>query len=228
MVHTYTKKDRNKKLAPNFVVGEFLCHCGCGKALVDDNLPKLLQQIRDHFGKPLIITSPYRCEKHNKAVGGATGSRHTKGQAADFYIPGVAPAEIAKYAESIGIKGIGLYEKADCGDDFAHIDTREKKSFWCGHKELSRSTFGGSPKQTFTVELSTLYRGCTGDEVRALQAQLVGYGYDLGKSGPNKDGVDGIYGPATENAVEAYQEDNGLAADGIAGPNTRKSMLGLD
>ena len=220
MVHTYTKKDRNKKLAPNFIVGEFLCHCGCGKALVDEKLPELLQQIRDHFGKPLIITSPYRCDKHNKAVGGAAGSRHTKGQAADFYIPGVAPAEIAKYAESIGIKGIGLYEKADCGDDFVHIDTREKKSFWYGHKELPRSTFGGAPKQTFTVELSTLYRGCTGDEVRALQAQLVGYGYPII--------ADGIYGAKTENAVEAYQEDNGLAADGIAGPDTRTRMMGLE
>ena len=220
MVHTYTKKDRNKKLAPNFIVGEFLCHCGCGKALVDEKLPELLQQIRDHFGKPLIVTSPYRCDKHNKNVGGATGSRHTKGQAADFYIPGVAPAEIAKYAESIGIKGIGLYEKADCGDDFVHIDTREKKSFWYGHKELPRSTFGGSPKQTFTVELSTLYRGCTGDEVRALQAQLVGYGYPII--------ADGIYGAKTENAVMCYQKDNGLAADGIAGPDTRTHMLGLE
>ena len=220
MVHTYAKKDRNKKLAPNFVVGEFLCHCGCGKALVDDKLVEYLQQIRDHFGKETIITSAYRCEKHNKAVGGAVGSRHTKGQAADFYIPGIAPTEIAKYAESIGVKGIGLYEQADCGDDFVHIDTREKKSFWYGHKELSRSTFGGTPKQTFTVDHSTLYRGCTGDEVPALQAQLLGYGYKID--------VDGIYGPATENAVEAYQEDNGLAADGIAGPDTRTRMMGLE
>lgn len=220
MVHTYTKKDRIKQLAPNFVVGEFLCHCGCGKALVDDKLVGYLQQIRDRFGQPLIITSPYRCDKHNKNVGGATGSRHTKGQAADFYIPGIAPAEIAKYAESIGVKGIGLYEKADCGDDFVHIDTREKRAFWYGHKELPLDTFGGTPKHTFTVELTELSCGCEGAEVRALQAQLVGYGYRID--------VDGIYGPATENAVMCYQEDNSLAVDGIAGPATRTSMMGLE
>lgn len=219
MVHTYTKKDAGKLLSKNFAVGEFLCQCGCGKALVDDGLVAFLQRIRDHFNQPVIITSPYRCDKHNKSSGGAVGSRHTKGQAADFYIPHVEPAEIAKYAESIGVKGIGLYEGKD--GDFIHIDTREKKSFWYGHAQEPRATFGGAPKQqTFPVELSILRRGCEGDEVRALQAQLVGYGYPIV--------VDGIYGAKTENAVRCYQEDNGLTADGIAGPVTRSAMLGLE
>lgn len=218
MVRNYTKKDSNKQLSKHFQVGEFLCRCGCGKALVDDGLVTFLQRIRDHFNQPVIITSAYRCEKHNKAVGGATGSRHTKGQAADFYIPHVEPAEIAKYAENIGVKGIGLYEGKD--GDFVHIDTRENKSFWYGHAQEPRTTFGGAPKQIFTVELSMLRRVCEGDEVRALQAQLVGYGYPIV--------VDGIYGAKTENAVRCYQEDNGLTADGIAGPVTRSAMLGLE
>lgn len=220
MVHTYTKKDAGKRLSKNFTVGEFLCRCGCGKALVDDKLVERLQQIRDHFGEEVIITGPYRCEKHNKAAGGTTGSLHVKGMAADIVVNVVPPAEVAKYAESIGIKGIGLYEKADCGDNFVHIDTRERKSFWYGHAQEPRTTFGGAPKQIFTVELSMLRRGCEGDEVRALQAQLVGYGYPIV--------VDGIYGAKTENAVRCYQEDNGLTADGIAGPVTRSAMLGLE
>lgn len=221
MIHQYSKSDSSKRLSTNFRMGEFGCKCArCKEILVDEGLVERLQQIRNHFEKAVIITSGYRCATHNAEVGGVAGSRHTKGQAADFYIPGITPAEIAKFAESIGVKGIGLYEKADCGDDFVHIDTREKKSFWYGHKEMHRSTFGGAPKQSFTVELSTLYRGCTGDEVRALQATLKGYGYKID--------VDGIYGPATENAVEAYQEDNGLTADGIAGPDTRTHMLGVE
>ena len=74
--------------------------------------------------------------------------------------------------------------------------------------------------QTFTVELPVLKRGMKGDAVRGLQAQLVGYGYDLT--------VTGNFGPKTENAVECYQEDNGLEPDGIAGPKTRKHMNGLE
>ena len=74
--------------------------------------------------------------------------------------------------------------------------------------------------QTFTLELPVLKRGCKGNAVRGLQAQLVGYGYKID--------VDGSYGPATENAVECYQEDNGLTPDGIAGPKTRKHMTGLE
>jgi hypothetical protein len=213
------KKDGNKQLSNNFTVGEFLCRCGCGRALVDDTLVGFLQRIRDHFNQPVIITSPYRCEKHNKAVGGESGSRHTKGQAADFYIPHVEPAEIAKYAESIGVNGIGLYEAGDCGDNFVHIDTRENKSFWYGHAQKPRTTFGGAPKQKFTVELSILSRGCEGEEVRALQVMLKGYGYQIV--------ADGIYGAKTENAVMCYQEDNGLFVDGIAGFETRKNMNGI-
>ena len=218
MIRTYTQKDAGKRLSKNFTVGEFLCRCGCGRALVDDALVERLQQIRDHFGEEVIITGPYRCEKHNKAAGGAAGSLHVKGMAADIVVNAVAPAEVAKYAESIGVKGIGLYEGKD--GDFVHIDTREKKSFWYGHAQEPRTTFGGAPKQTFTVEISVLRRGCEGDEVRALQAQLVGYGYPIV--------ADGIYGAKTENAVMCYQEDNGLIADGIAGHDTRTHMMGLE
>lgn len=79
--------------------------------------------------------------------------------------------------------------------------------------------FGLEQEQTFTLELPVLRRGIMGsDAVRALQAQLVGYGYDLT--------VTGNFGPKTEAAVRAYQKDNGLTVDGIAGPKTRKHMEG--
>lgn len=218
MVHTYTQKDAGKRLSKNFTVGEFLCRCGCGKALVDDNLVSYLQQIRDHFGEAVTITGPYRCESHNVAVGGVFGSYHVHGKAADITVSGVAPAEVAKYAESIGVKGIGLYEGKD--GNFVHIDTREKKAFWHGHAQSPRTTFGGAPKQTFTVEMRILRRGCEGEDVKGLQRLLRGCGYSVA--------VDGIFGPKTENAVECYQEDADLTADGVAGHDTMASLLGLE
>jgi uncharacterized protein YcbK (DUF882 family) len=92
-----------------------------------------LQKIRDYFKRPITITSAYRCAIHNRNVGGATGSYHSQGKAADIVVDGVTPLEVAQYAESIGIKGIGLYE-TDSDGHFVHIDTRTYKSFWYGQK----------------------------------------------------------------------------------------------
>ena len=44
----------------------------------------VLDPLRELYGKPIIVTSVYRCPKLNKAVGGATNSQHTKGEAADI------------------------------------------------------------------------------------------------------------------------------------------------
>ena len=132
-------------LSDNFKSTEFDCHgkdC-CLSTQIDEELVEYLQKIRDYFGKPVNVSSGYRCSTHNKNVGGATGSRHAKGQAADIYITGVKPAEIAKYAESIGILGIGLYE-TNADGHFVHIDTRATKSFWYGQAQAYRSTFGGT------------------------------------------------------------------------------------
>ena len=56
--------------------------------IVKDNLSKLIDNIldplREHYGSPIIINSGYRCNKLNKAIGGATTSQHKLGQAADI------------------------------------------------------------------------------------------------------------------------------------------------
>ena len=141
-VKTYKKGD-GKKIALNFQAREFDCQgTGCCAATpIDEKLVEYLQQIRTHFGKPVYLTA-YRCKTHNALTTNAsTNSYHLYGQAADFHIDGIAPEEIAKYAESIGVKGIGLY------DTFVHIDTRESKSFWYGHGQERRTTFGGVPEE---------------------------------------------------------------------------------
>lgn len=143
------KRGQEVKLSNNFWSYEFDCHgknC-CSTTLVDQKLVEYLQKIRDHFGKAVNVSSGYRCVTHNKSVNGATSSYHLKGQAADIYINGVNPVEIARYAEQIGVKGIGLYN-TDKDGRFVHIDTRTSKSFWFGHSEAYRSTF----QETAAVE----------------------------------------------------------------------------
>ena len=155
------KKGTAVQLSTNFKSTEFDCHgktC-CSITLIDEKLVEYLQNIRNHFNKPVNVSSAYRCASHNKNVGGATGSRHTKGQAADIYINGIKPAEIAKYAESIGMLGIGLYE-TDADGHFVHVDTRTTKSFWYGQKQEKRTTFGGTSviEEEKPVVTKELYR----------------------------------------------------------------------
>ena len=79
-IKTYKKTDTSK-LSTNFRVSEFACHGNgcCSTVMIDEQLVKFVQKIRDHFGKPVTINSGYRCATHNKNVGGATGSLHAKG-----------------------------------------------------------------------------------------------------------------------------------------------------
>lgn len=62
---------------------------------------------------------------------------------------------------------------------------------------------------------TNLSYGSSGDEVKKLQQSLINAGYDLGSSG-----ADGKFGDLTQAALKKYQQDNGLAVDGIAGTNT--------
>lgn len=55
---------------------------------------EVLQPIRDAWGKPIVISSGYRCPKLNKAVGGVANSQHIYGQAAD--IKATTPSENGK------------------------------------------------------------------------------------------------------------------------------------
>ena len=48
----------------------------------------VLEPLRKAMGKPIKISSGYRCERLNKAVGGVYNSQHLKGQAADLCIDG--------------------------------------------------------------------------------------------------------------------------------------------
>jgi len=61
-----------------------------------------------------------------------------------------------------------------------------------------------------------------GDDVRAVQRRLLELGYrQVGD-------VDGIFGPNTEQAVRAFQQDSGLEVDGIVGPRTWERLFGAE
>jgi hypothetical protein len=58
---------------------------------------KVLQSVRDHFGKTVTVNSGYRSSETNQATGGSKSSDHVKGQAADIEIAGIPNAELAQW-----------------------------------------------------------------------------------------------------------------------------------
>lgn len=244
------KKGDAQKIAANFRAMEFDCQgTGCCTITpIDKELVNYLQRIRDHFGKPVYLTA-YRCPTHNaRTPNAAPNSYHVYGQAADFHIDGVAPAEIAKYAESIGVKGIGLY------DTFVHIDTRTSKSFWYSHAQERRTTFGGAPvaeHEEYSLEqfirdvqgvTGSAVDGIAGSEtigntptvsarinrthpvVEFVQKRLYALGYtEVGD-------VDGIAGAKFTAAVVRFQQDNACIPDGelTAEKQSWRKLLGME
>ena len=57
----------------------------------------ILEPVRVHFGKPVIITSGFRSPELCVAIGSSTNSQHARGEAADFEIPGVSNKELADW-----------------------------------------------------------------------------------------------------------------------------------
>ncbi len=69
-----------------------------------------------------------------------------------------------------------------------------------------------------SVSFTLLKSGSSGEAVTALQLRLSELGYDAGEA-------DGIYGTGTRAAVILFQKQNGLEADGLAGPATQRVLF---
>lgn len=110
----------------HFRRSEFACKCGCGMDTVDYELAGILEDLREHFGLPVYITSGNRCFRHNVAVDGRQKSKHLISQAADVVVKNTNPIYVYAYlANRYPLKhGIGSY------GDFTHIDIRPDKARW--------------------------------------------------------------------------------------------------
>ena len=107
---------------------EFHCPCGqCDYIDIDLQLKSLLLNVREHFEKPVIITSGYRCKEHNKAIGGARFSKHIDAIACDIVVKDTSHKEVYDYLFKLldcSFGGLGLYRT------HVHIDVREHFATW--------------------------------------------------------------------------------------------------
>ena len=104
------------QLTENFNLREFMCS-HCGSVIIDPELVRRLQKMRDELGEPIRINSAYRCPDYNRQIGGASNSQHTTGRAADL-----AGTHLAELAEKYFFDGgIGLYT------NHIHVDTGPRR-----------------------------------------------------------------------------------------------------
>jgi hypothetical protein len=107
---------------------------------VKDNLKKLcdnvLEPLRSFVGKPLIITSGYRCKRVNKLVGGSPTSQHTEGKAADFHVSGMTVESLFKFIINLDLEFDQIIQEFDA---WVHISFNAGKN----RNEILRATKKG-------------------------------------------------------------------------------------
>lgn len=125
--------------------------------------------------------------------------------------------------EVVWIPGhIGVYigdgKVVECSPQWRNGVQITSKRKWQKHGKLPYITYSSKGEDTVNVELNVLKSGSRGEQVKALQRLLVGFGYDLK--------VDGAFGTITDRYVRTFQRKNGLSADGIVGKKTWNKLLG--
>ena len=72
-----------------------------------------LEEVRSLINKPIMVSSGYRCQAVNAAVGSQPSSQHRVGCAADFRVPGMTPDEVVKAIKESGIEYDQLIREFD-------------------------------------------------------------------------------------------------------------------
>ncbi len=100
---------------------EYACKCPCNVAYVEPRLLDVMDRARRIVGRPIIITSGFRCPEHNKAVGGKPESAHLTGEAWDILAETSRDRfRLLQAFFSLGVQRIGI------GQAFLHIDVSLK------------------------------------------------------------------------------------------------------
>lgn len=95
---------------------------GSGRNM-DYDLLNMIDKARELYGKPIVVTSGFRTESHNKKVGGVSSSSHLKGLAIDVAcVRSKDRFEMLTALMEVGFNRIGV------GSTFIHVDIDKNKS----------------------------------------------------------------------------------------------------
>lgn len=215
----------------NLTMHKYFAATECPGPYLGGKFPHIAQEVNARLG---VTVAPEKPETPKSTANtwrvqiGAYGSqegaeaRRKQAEAAGF------DSYIVVVDDSLWRVQVGSYE------DRASAEQLHEKLRAAGLSGLV-TTLGGSPTvapeasapptsddgEVVEVQVSVLKKGATGAQVEALQALLIGYGYDVGTSG-----VDGSFGPATEAAVQKYKQSKGLTGGTTVGATTWAHLLG--
>lgn len=121
------------RLSPHFTLEEMI-HSDYAKKFGINNIPSqqviknlgylahnLLEPLREYLGKPIVITSGYRCEKLNRKVGGSSSSQHLYGQAVDIWVQGISPQLLYEKIKQSGLDYDQLIHEKTKNAEWVHI-----------------------------------------------------------------------------------------------------------
>lgn len=118
----------NYYISEHFLYSDFICPC-CDRIKIVPGLYQhiaLMEQMAELSGREILVTSGYRCKRHNRDAGGAPHSWHLL-FATDITVEGgdeTALNELYTMAIDLGFGGIGLYET------HLHLDLRPDPVHW--------------------------------------------------------------------------------------------------
>lgn len=117
------------RLSPNFTLDEFVV-----TSTGLDNIPgpqeienlrllveNILQPLRTYLNQPIKISSGYRSPMVNTAIGGSKTSQHSKGQAADFSVPGLTNAQIIEAIRALKLPYDQVIDEQLRGKHWVHV-----------------------------------------------------------------------------------------------------------
>lgn len=139
------------RLSPHFSLAEMIVSQTAARRGID-NTPgdaeiaalrslciEVLEPVRKHFDRPVIVSSGYRSPKLNRAIGGSSSSQHCKGEAADFTVPGVSVLDLAQWMHRNLNYDQLIYEFGS----WVHVSYRAGR---LRNQELSAKRIGGRTK----------------------------------------------------------------------------------
>lgn len=205
-IKTYyvSKLGRDYKISPHFKLREFQSRDGADKVLISDELLAKLEELRAYLGGDGVATvginSGFRTEAYNRSIGGASGSRHTKGDAADVVCKQngkrISGKLICALCQTLGFKGVALNK----GTGYSvHLDMRPSGTY----RGDERNDYGNNVGGDFYK-----YFGITKAQIEALKVRQ-----DTEKP------------PKKEEAMEITKEEiKAIVAETIAELMTKKAQ----
>lgn len=106
---------------PNFTFDEMACRCGCNTCRMDPAVLDKLQHLRDLLGRPLPVSSGYRCANHSAEIKKSRPGQHFYGRAVDITVSHDDAGDLVALAWQAGWS-VGVNQKG--AGRFIHLDRR--------------------------------------------------------------------------------------------------------